>query len=191
MRSSALSRVVTQVVLGISLTICCSGNAQLPEPIRAEWSQRSPCVVRGKSYTLKLTSDRIRKTPGWDATKSLEPEISPGKALNTARRELTKTFSDASRWGVQSINLEQCFQIPGVLNDLWDRWYYTVTFSPPEAQPGPDSPQSYRVYVLMDGGVVTPSDVSTDESEPDGPANRIQPIRAETNSTSSAAGSGR
>jgi hypothetical protein len=122
--------------------------------------------VRGKFYSLNLTSELLRKTPVWDVTRCENPAVLPGKALALAGKELSRTFTDASRWTLRRVELEQSFQIPGVRDDLWNRWYYRVTFSPPENQRAEDMADGYEVCVLMDGTVVAPTQTDEQGSEP-------------------------
>ncbi len=117
----------------------------------------SSCEVRGKRYELNLSPKRLISAPAWKIKAGKEPNLSPAKALLAARQELLKTFADGAAWEVERISVEHFPEPAGVSFGLRDRWYYEISFSPPEALEGQAPfPQEYRVYVLMDGSVIAP-----------------------------------
>jgi hypothetical protein len=181
MKMQPIARAFLIMLLGCLLSACRTpdkGHQVMPtDPV--EWTGGGSCRVRGKYYELPLTSDRLRKTPAWNVNKCENPPVLPGKALALARKELAKTFQDASRWGIERIWIQQSFAIPGIVNDLWDRWYYELAFTPPEAKPIDGSLDSFDFLVLMDGTVIAPQEIITSTNEPDGSANDSKPLPRE------------
>jgi len=181
MKTQPIARVFLIMLLGCLLSACRTPDLEhqvMPtDPV--EWTGGGSCRVRGKYYELPLTSDRLRKTPAWNVNKGANPPVLPGKALALARKELAKTFQDASRWRIERIWIQQSFAFPGFVNDLEDRWYYELAFSPPEAKPVDGTLDSFDFLVLMDGTVIAPQAKITSSNEPDGPANGSQPFRSE------------
>lgn len=166
------------VLASCLLSGCRSAQrGQAPDTTLAEWSGGGGCHVRGKFYSLNLTSERLRKTPAWDVARCDNPPVLPGKALALAGKELSRTFADAGRWTLRRVELEQSSQIPGVKDDLWNRWYYRVTFAPPENQRTEDMADGYEVCVLMDGAAVAPMQTAEPGSEPGAAPNATPPHR--------------
>src|SRR5205809_1102560 len=64
MKAASLGFVIAHLLVGCLLTGCRSAqHGQVPETVFAEWSGGGGCHVRGKFYSLNLTSERVRKTP--------------------------------------------------------------------------------------------------------------------------------
>lgn len=167
MRASCLAQSSMLPIL-VCLCVACqfteSSRRSETEPVQA--SRVTAVHVRGKNYLLSLTSERIQATPRWTLRDGSNPSILPGKAVSLARRKLSSIFADANSWSVGLVALKPASELFRAMDAFQDRWYYEVTFRPPEPDPSSGLAQSYIVYVLADGDVVAPQDSGIDDIEP-------------------------
>ena len=138
----------------------------------------SICQVRGKSYDLNLPPKRLASAPAWRMRPGEEPSVSSAKALSAAKEQLFKAFTDGAEWEVQRISIERVPEPAGVTFGLKERWFYEVSFAPPEAlRVESFLPQEYRVYVLMDGSIIAPVERKAENAEPAAAPNAAAPHR--------------
>ena len=77
-----------------------------------------------------------------------------------ARRELVKAFTDGQKWSLDRVEIQRFpDEITGTMTDFNDRWFYEISFKPPESAKSP-SPELeyYSIFVLTDGSVVAPKE---------------------------------
>ena len=163
-RATCLANVLLLLTLACLCVACHSTKTSVASETEATgWTENRSCHARGKNYLLSLSEDRLRGTPRWKLGEGENPRLSPGKAVSLARRELRRVFPDAHRWSVGLVALKSASEPPRATDALRDRWYYEVAFAPPEPERPFDIAQSYVIYVLSDGGLVTPKDSGVDD----------------------------
>ena len=77
-----------------------------------------------------------------------------------ARRELVKAFTDGQKWSLDRVEIQRFpDEITGTMADFNDRWFYEISFKPPEsAKSRSPELEYYSIFVLTDGSVVAPKE---------------------------------
>ena len=111
-----------------------------------DWVIKYRCVEGGKSYSSVIRKGDLRKSPAWNERDSLP--VSPGRALELARKKLESTVPAAKEWELKLIGLQP--------THFMNRWIYAVEFNPPIGPAGfrTGPPEWLSIAVLMDGRVL-------------------------------------
>ena len=141
-------------------------------------------LFRGDWYQMEAKLDLFTNVPSWNPLTQPNPPLAAARALERATNFIAEIKKDDG-W---SFHLDRLSLVQHGSFWIWEaQWSYlrdTV-----EYQKGFDK---MGCWILMDGTLVKPVRMKKPVSRAeDGAANRSQPIRSETNSTSAAAGSRR
>ena len=111
-----------------------------------EWS-RFTRYLDGNRYTFKVTAEELKNLPSWNPDTEDVP-MSPRKALEIARTNLSKFVQTSEKWSLDRIELTRMTK---------DKWIYEVYFDCLSEDCGrADSDWSFMIYVKMDGSIVEP-----------------------------------
>ena len=108
-----------------------------------EWS-RITRYLNGNRYTFKVASGELKNLPSWNPETEDVP-MSPRKALEIARTNLSKFVQTSEKWNLELTRM------------IKNKWIYEVYFDCLSEDCGrSDSDWSFMIYVKMDGSIVEP-----------------------------------
>lgn len=137
--------------------------------------------ANGKAVSIVISEEQLNRTPRWSKDE-LEPPLSIGKALHSAKNAATKAYPELNKLGTNfriclveehtSINTDhhftdtdgrQYYRRPINFKFISERWVYWFRVSGfPVFSEGPSIGLIYDfpVAVLMDGSVIMPTEIT-------------------------------